>query len=109
MLNFLNIFKKKSPEKVQPMEMQPKKVEESQNDLNTMKDGLPLVNEGLLEQPTEMEIVYIQGTNEVVIGDIISVNLVSGETDLGYELELFNEDKGVAKLKKDGAIIKVKK
>lgn len=102
MLKIFNIFKKAKDETL---------AEHTQNDVNDMKDELPLVNEGLLTGPTKLKIVSISVENTgLMVGDAIHVNLVSGQGELGYKLDKYLKDRGIAKLyNEDGVVIKAKK
>jgi len=101
MFNIFNIFKKKQPETV--------KVEGSQNDVNDMKDELPLVNEGLLTKPTNIRITSRQGESTYNVGDIIGVNLMSGKADDKLIVDKYCEVRGIVKLyNSSGVVIKGK-
>jgi len=98
MFNIFNIFKKKQPEA---------KAEGSQNDVNDMKDELPLVNEGLLTEPTATRVLSVQGNTSYDIGDILYVNLTSGKSDNGLKVDSYLEYRGIVKLyNSTGVVIK---
>ena len=102
MFNILKIFKKK-PSTI------PYKVETAQNDVNDMKDELPLVNEGLLSQPLTIEVISADEKSGVKIGDRYEFNSVSLKTSLiGASVDKWLEERGIVKLVREGYVIKAK-
>jgi hypothetical protein len=98
MFNIFNIFKKSNPET---------QVNGTQNDVNDMKDELPLVNEGLLTEPTKMRIFSVSGHTSYEIGDVIVVNLTSGKADNNLIVDKYLKDRGIVKLySNNGVVIK---
>jgi len=104
MFNILKIFKKKPKAETIPYKVQP------QNEVNEMKDELPLVNEGLLTQPLKMVVIYADEMSGIFPGDIFELNSVSLECNIdGAKVDSWMPEREVVKIIKGGFVIKGKK
>lgn len=72
-----------------------------------MKDGLPLVNNGLIEI-IEMRVFSVKGNSKYKIGDKIKISLFNKEAEDGFKVVKYLEQKKIAKLKKGDVEIKVR-
>ena len=103
MFNFLKIFSKKKPIKTKKVEIN------TQNDVNDMKDELPLVNKGLLTEPLTIEVISADEKSGIILKDHYEFNPTSLKTSMvGSQVEHWLEKRGIVKLVKDGYVIKAK-